>query len=121
MIDLVNILQKDSSILLYWFSCNDINLNAAKSNLVVNNKENISIKVDDKIIIGKKSDKLLGITIDNEIDFSEHINMISKKASQKLHALARIVKYMSFDKLIINAFIVSQFNYCPLVWMFVEP
>ena len=35
-----------------------------------------------------------------------------KKASQKLHALARIAHYMDFEKRR------SQFNYCPLIWMF---
>ena len=39
---------------------------------------------------------------------------------QKLHALRRIRKYLSLEKtkLLCNAFINSQFNYAPLVWMF---
>ena len=43
-----------------------------------------------------------------------------KKSNQKLHALARISKYVSRDKmkLIMETFIKSQFNYCPLLWMF---
>ena len=43
-----------------------------------------------------------------------------KKGNQKLHALARISKYLSKDKLkiILKTFIISQFNYCPLTWMF---
>ena len=43
-----------------------------------------------------------------------------KQASQKLHALARISHFISTDKLklLMKAFIDSQFNYCPLVWMF---
>ena len=43
-----------------------------------------------------------------------------KKGNQKFHALARISKYLNQDKLklIMRAFIQSQFNYCPLVWMF---
>ena len=38
----------------------------------------------------------------------------------KLHALRRIRKYLSLEKakLLCNAFINSQFNYAPLVWMF---
>ena len=37
-----------------------------------------------------------------------------------MHALARISKYMNTEKLrvIVKAFIESQFGYCPLVWMF---
>ena len=42
-----------------------------------------------------------------------------KKASQKLHALARVSNLMSIRqrKIIMNAFIHSQFSYCPLIWM----
>ena len=38
----------------------------------------------------------------------------------KLNALARIAGYMDFPKprLIMKAFITSQFGYCPLIWMF---
>ena len=44
----------------------------------------------------------------------------SAKAGKKLHALTRVFKYMniSLRKLIANAFIMSQFSYCPLIWMF---
>ena len=43
-----------------------------------------------------------------------------QKGNQKLHALARISKYLNKDKLKIlkKTFIISQFNYCPLTWMF---
>ena len=43
-----------------------------------------------------------------------------KKANSKLHALARVSNFMNTDKLrlLMKAFIESQFSYCPLVWMF---
>ena len=42
------------------------------------------------------------------------------KANQKFHALKRIAKYLDSNKLriLMKAFIESQFNYCPLIWMF---
>ena len=42
------------------------------------------------------------------------------KASNKLYALARISPYMDQNKLraLMRAFIISQFKYCPLMWMF---
>ena len=41
-------------------------------------------------------------------------------ASQQLRALARIPNYVDAEKLrvMMNAFVVSQFSYCPFVWMF---
>ena len=42
------------------------------------------------------------------------------EGSQKLNALARVPYYMNLVqlRLITNAFIFSQFGYCPLVWLF---
>ena len=64
--------------------------------------------------------KLLGITIDYDLKFKNHINELCRKASYKLHVLQRIRRYLSVDKtkLLANAFIDSQFNYAPLIWMF---
>ena len=63
---------------------------------------------------------LLGITIDKDLKFDDHVNSLCKKAYQKLNALARLAPYMNVEKrrIIIKAFIESQFGYCPLVWMF---
>ena len=45
--------------------------------------------------------------------------LVCKKVSQKLHALARVLKFISKKNLrvIMKTFILSQFSYCPLVWM----
>ena len=63
---------------------------------------------------------LLGITIGNLLTFNEHIDNLCRTANYKLHALRRIRKYLPLEKakLLCNAFINSQFNYAPLVWMF---
>ena len=67
-----------------------------------------------------KSQKLLGINTDSKLIFEDHINRICKKASAKLNPLGRISYYMEPLKwrLLVNAFFTSQFNYCPLTWMF---
>ena len=69
--------------------------------------------------ISSKSVKLLGVHIDNRLKFDQHINLICKKANQKLHALARVSSYIviSKKKVLFNAFFFSQFSYCPLTWM----
>ena len=60
--------------------------------------------------------------INNRLTFKSHAENLCKKAGQKLHALARIANYMDISKKrsIMNAFILSQFSYCPLIWMFRE-
>ena len=76
--------------------------------------------LDNEVIKGNKLVKLLGVKIDNKLDFNEHISSIYKKASIKLHALARIAPFMNKNKLriLMKTFIDAQFNYCPLIWMF---
>ena len=82
--------------------------------------ENIRIHVDKYEIKNSNHEKLLGVTIDNEMSFEKHVSTLCKKASQKLHALTRVSRYMSIKqrRVIMNAFIKSQFGYYPLVWMF---
>ena len=73
----------------------------------------ITIKESDKV-------ELRGITIDKALNFKKHIENLCRTAQYKLHALRRIRKYLTLDKakLLGNAFIDSQFNYAPLIWMF---
>ena len=78
------------------------------------------VKVGEQIIWESNEEKLLGITIDKNLKFDTHVTNICKKASAKLTALSRLMKIVPLEKkkLLMNSFIVSQFSYCPLVWMF---
>ena len=88
---LIESLENDSSITIKWFSHNDLVMNADKSHLLVtNHHDNVSLVIDKEFIEGNKVVKLLGITIDNKLNFTEHLSNICKKVIMKLHALARI-------------------------------
>ena len=118
---IINNLQIDTNALLKWFNNNYFKMNADKCHLLITNHEkDVTTTIDGETIIGSKSVKLLGIKIDNRLDFNEHVSNLCKKANLKLHALARISHFMNKDKLriVMKAFIESQFGYCPLVWMF---
>ena len=71
-------------------------------------------------IITSKCEKLLGIKIESNLHFEDHIEGICKKAGAKLNALTRIANHMPFQKrkVPMNAFFTSEFSYCPLTWMF---
>ena len=114
-------LEKDSRTLLEWIGNNVLKANPDKFHLLLSNTDqNFSLNVDQYEIFNSNYEKLLGVTIDNKLKFDEHVSGLCKKASQKLHALARVSPYMNIMKrrTIMNAFISSQFGYCPLVWMF---
>ena len=117
---LIESLEYDIALLLNRFHVNEMKSNNDKCHLIIINNENNAILIGDEEITGSKPVKLLGISIDNKLSFNEHVANICKKANQKLHALARIAKYLDPKKLkiIMKTFIESQFNYCPLTWMF---
>ena len=50
--------------------------------LIVNNKD-LSIKIGNDEISASTSVKLLGIIIDNKLNFAEHVTKIYKKANTK--------------------------------------
>ena len=82
------------------------------------------------IVLTQSSDDvaLLGVMIDKSLTFKKHIDNLARKAqywafmlhAYKLHALRRSRKFLAIEKAKIlgNAFIDSQFNYAPLIWMF---
>ena len=77
-------------------------------------------KVGDELIWESAEEKWLGVTIDKNINFNSHLSIFCKKAVQKVTALARVAKLLTFHKrrLLLKSFIASQFFHCPLVWMF---
>ena len=88
--------------------------------LCANKNDCFNLNMAGKVIPSQSEVKLLGITIDYDLKFKIHINELYRKESYELHALQRIRRYLSVDKtkLLANAFIDSQFNYAPLIWMF---
>ena len=53
----------------------------------------------EKLESGKsKNEKLLGLTIDRNLNFDDRVFTLCKKAGRKLSALSRILNYMSFEK-----------------------
>ena len=117
----INQLEGDSKTLLDWVANNTLKANPDKFHLLLSESDiSKSINVDRFQIFNSNQEKLLGIIIDNKLNFNEHVSSLCKKANQKLHALARVSKYMNTAKLCLikKAFINAQFGYCPLVWMF---
>ena len=117
----INNLEIESKNLLSWIQYNGLKANPDKFHLLLSEKDyTLKMNVGGFDIENSQTEKLLGITVDNKMTFNPHVTNLCSKASQKLHALARVGNYMDLKqrKLIVNTFILSQFGYCPLVWMF---
>ena len=94
--------------------------NSDKIHLVMSCEEEITTVIDGLPIDFSKAEVHLGITINHELKFDDHVNRLCKKASLKLNALARIAPSLNVSekRIIMKSFIESQFGYCPLIWMF---
>ena len=114
-------LENAAETLLQWFKDNRMKANPDKYHLLINNtKESFQIKIDNDTVSNSKYEKLLGVKIDHELSFNEHVLSLYKKASQKPIALSRIASCVTLDqrRLILNSFITSHFSYCLIVRMF---
>ena len=87
---------------------------------MVSSKEKLKIQVSSCSIRTEDIIKSLGIYTNNNFNYDYHVNQLCNKTSKKLHALARIAKYMDINKqkMLMKAFVSSQFFYCPLIQMF---
>ena len=106
-------LQNSSDTVHQWFYKKYMVLNAGKCHFMClgkNRKRNILME-------NSKEQKIIGVIIDNKLNFKSHISELCKKASQKIAALSRLSSCLpnSEKKLIFNSVIASQFSYCPLL------
>ena len=120
--NLLRDLEYDALSSIIWFENNFMKLNTDKCHFLVaaNTYEHLWIRTGTSKIWESYQEKLLGITIDKNLNFNAHIANLCKTANQKVSALARIAKLLPFKRkrILFKAFIESQFSYCPLVWMF---
>ena len=120
--NVISDLKTDLDEAMEWFKINSLKANSGKFQfMVLRNKNERSFNIHINNVKIKNSNKitLLGIKIDKKLTFKKHISELCRRASYKLHTLLRTKKYLTVEKakLLANAFINSQFNYAPLIWM----
>ena len=124
--NLVSILESESSCAINWFRDNSMIVNPDKFQAILLDKRNSDLHLNENITIDKENIKvvsnvkMLGVHIDSKLNFNLHIDIICKSASNQLNALVRLKRYLGHEErfVLVNSFIYSNFNYCPLVWMF---
>ena len=117
-------LSNDTHLILNWFRINSMVANPGKFQITflglnIDNSK-ITFMIENKRVKSRSEVKLLGITIDDKLSFTTHIENLCSTASNRLRALARIRKFISFEqaKRLSEAYIMSTFTYCPLIWMY---
>ena len=117
-------LSNDTYIVLNWLRVNSMVANSGKFQIMflgskIDNSK-ITFAIENKQIKCKREVKLLGITIDEKLTFTKHIANICSLANNKLRALTRVRRFFSMEqaKYLSEAYIMSAFKYCTLIWMF---
>ena len=97
-------------------------LNEEKCHLLMSGHkyEHIWSKIGNSLIWEQRNVKLLGINIDPNLNFNEHVAIVCDKAGRKLTLLTRLMKILNLQqrRVLMKSFVEAQFSYCPFVWMF---
>ena len=120
-----NTLAKETEILKKWFKENSLEANPTKfQSMLISSKgekeTDLSLEINDIKIDPANDIEVLGITIDQCLKFNKHISDMCSKAGRQLNVLQGLRGSLGFDSCmaIYKTFIIPNFNYCPLVWMF---
>ena len=117
-------LEEDCLKSMEWFKNNNMRANAEKFQLMLVSRNgtlnNLSLQVENDIILSTQSINILGIEVDSKLNFTSHIDTICSQAGKQTNALKRLKGHLDKEckKVIYNSYISSNFNYCPVVWMF---
>ena len=119
------ILESESEKAISWFQSNKMIFNPGKFQGIIFDKKKQNhtaeyISIDQKNIKTSSSVKLLGVHIDDKLNFNLHITKICRSAANQLHVLIRLRIFLNFEemKTFINRYFYSNFNHCLLVKMF---
>lgn len=104
-----------------WCYNNLLQLNEVKTNLIYfknNSQESLYVKLNGKSIIETNTTKFLGVTLDNELSWSEHINNLQKRLSSACCAIRFVRDQLGADTLkqIYFAYFQSLIQYGVIFW-----
>ena len=123
--DLENGLTDDLENVSKWVDANKLKHNMKKTQLVLmsrkrrkNELDSVCVKLDDQEVVRTKSVKCLGVVIDDELKWHEHITNVRKKCFAGLAKLRRLkdVLPLTTKRWIYSAIILPHLDYCSVVW-----
>lgn len=127
---LTNTIQNSISDLTKWTKLNHMSLNPTKTKcmlittrqkrqLLPKNPHNLpQIYIDTQPIEEVNHHKILGVTVDNNLAWSQHIQELCKSLGKKIYQLSRIKHFLDFDTrlLFFKTHIQSSFDYVSTIW-----
>ena len=109
-------LNQDICALSDWCKANYFHINSDKTQAMILGKSQYSydLKVDNQMIKIKDTLKILGVTLDKELNFKPYIKDILRKVFAKIAALWRLKRMVPKESLIklYKAYVLPHFEYC---------
>ena len=90
-------LEEASNALLYWLKNNRLTSNPDKCHTLISTKKHWNINIGDYTWGNSECEKVLGIKIEVNLNFNNHISDLCKRASTKISVLARPAPFMNFN------------------------
>ena len=127
--DICTKVNEDLEYVKTWLDQNKLSLNIEKSEFMLLgtrnrlnkiNESNVDIRIKGMQLKRVKKCKHLGIIIDENLTWRDHIINIQKKTGTGLHMLKTVKQHVNKDtvllEMIYNAIVSSHLNYCDIVW-----
>ena len=107
-----------------WFKANKLPLNVTKTNYMLfsNRKkisnENTNIKIDGNIIHRVKDCKFLGVIIDENLTWMNHMNLVTSKISKNIGVMRKLSYYLLTDaiKSLYYTLVYPYIHYGNIIW-----
>ena len=97
--EVINFLESNVTNLFKWFHENGLMANSSKIHFLISPYETKSIQIQNSCIKASSSAELLGIKIDSNLFFHDHIIFLCSKANKKLSVLSTVSVYMCINKI----------------------
>ncbi|XP_073768781.1 uncharacterized protein [Danio rerio] len=103
----------------HWMKDHHLQLNLTKTEMLVVSANstlhhNFSIQMDGATITASKMVKSLGVTIDDQLNFSDHISRTARSCRFALYNIRKIRPFLSEHaaQLLVQALVLSKLDYC---------
>ena len=122
--NVVSSLEEDGNTTDCWYKSNYLSGNPSKYQVLIMSRAKQEVKkavhINGHTIRQAEEIKLLGVILDVNVQFSEHIKQICTKTSRRIGVLSRLRNLIpTTAKLTIyKTAVMPHFTYCSLVWHF---
>ena len=122
--ELNDIMQNEINKISKWLNANKLSINTIKTKFMLfrslkkKQKHHIILSINEQIIKQVKNITFLGVNIDENLTWKEHINLISKKIIKASSIIARIRHFTNLNtlKVVYYALVYPYLTYGNIIW-----